>query len=97
MSCHLGLANSSMRGASLTRSYSRGESVKIKAHGGLIDIVGIVIAKVNEGLQLEKIDVWYDPMDMMRQIAREHKGEAVDATAATSGCPVLAGARPASE
>ncbi|KAJ5911064.1 uncharacterized protein N7473_000367 [Penicillium subrubescens] len=75
----------------------RGESVKIKAHGGLIDIVGIVIAKVNEGLQLEKIDVWYDPMDMMRQIAREHKGEAVDASAATSGCPVLAGSRPASE
>lgn len=71
--------------------------MRIKAHGGLIEIVGIVIATVNKGLELEKIDIWYDPMDIMRQISREAKGEVVDAPAATSGCPVLAGAKPASE
>jgi hypothetical protein len=73
---------------------SRGEKVTVKAHGGLIDIQGIVIARVNASLQLEKIDVWFDPMDMFRQIAREEKidGEnrdAVDAVGAAAGCPVF--------
>ncbi|KAH1488155.1 hypothetical protein LV164_006335 [Aspergillus fumigatus] len=72
----------------------RGEKVTVKAHGGLIDIQGIVIAKVNSSLQLEKIDVWFDPMDMFRQIAREEKvegenKEGVDAAGAAAGCPVL--------
>ncbi|KAH1493697.1 hypothetical protein KXX16_005766 [Aspergillus fumigatus] len=73
---------------------NRGEKVTVKAHGGLIDIQGIVIAKVNSSLQLKKIDVWFDPMDMFRQIAREEKiegenKEGVDAAGAAAGCPVL--------
>ncbi|KAH1304162.1 hypothetical protein KXX47_008368, partial [Aspergillus fumigatus] len=49
---------------------------------------------VNSSLQLEKIDVWFDPMDMFRQIAREEKiegenKEGVDAAGAAAGCPVL--------
>ncbi|KAL4912139.1 hypothetical protein BDW62DRAFT_206742 [Aspergillus aurantiobrunneus] len=62
----------------------QGEVVRIKAHGGLIDIEGIVVARVNEKLQLEKIDVWFDPMEMFRQIARE-----CASPAAVSGCPVM--------
>ncbi|RLL95986.1 hypothetical protein CFD26_104590 [Aspergillus turcosus] len=45
-----------------------------KGHYGLIDIQGIVIARVNSSLQL-KIDVWVDPMNMFRQIAREETVE----------------------
>lgn len=78
----------------LNQCSSRGEKVTVKAHGGLIDIQGIVIAKVNSSLQLEKIDVWFDPMDMFRQIAREEKiecenKEGVDAAGAAAGCPVM--------
>ncbi|KAL5359690.1 hypothetical protein BJX96DRAFT_60863 [Aspergillus floccosus] len=66
----------------------RGEKTTIKAHGGLIDIQGIVIAKVNAALQLEKIDVWYDPMEMFRQIAREEKGQNLSGLSAdAAGCP----------
>ncbi|KAL4878479.1 hypothetical protein BJY04DRAFT_221200 [Aspergillus karnatakaensis] len=71
-----------------------GETVRIKAHGEVIDIEGIVVAKVNEKLQLQKIDVWFDPMDMFRQIAKGDKQglEGKDAVAAAAGaCPVLAG------
>ncbi|KAL4863502.1 hypothetical protein BDV12DRAFT_177424, partial [Aspergillus spectabilis] len=70
-----------------------GETVKVKAHGGVIDIEGIVVAKVNDKLQLQKIDVWFDPMDMFRQIAKNEKGEieAEDVVAAAGACPVLAG------
>jgi hypothetical protein len=47
---------------------------------------------VNDKLQLQKIDVWFDPMDMFRQIAKEEKeGVTADVSAAAAGCPVLAG------
>ncbi|GES61543.1 pathogen-related protein [Aspergillus terreus] len=66
----------------------QGEKTTIKAHGGLIDIQGIVIAKVNAALQLEKIDVWYDPMEMFRQIAREEKGQNLSGLSTDApGCP----------
>ena len=48
---------------------SKGEKVTAKAHGGQIDIQGITIAKVNEGLQLQSVEVWFDPLEMFRQIA----------------------------
>lgn len=58
----------------------------------MIDIEGIVVARVNEKLQLQKIDVWFDPMDMFRQIAKEENGLKTDGLAAAAGgCPVLGG------
>lgn len=68
-----------------------GEKVKVKAHGGMIDIEGIVVAKVNDGLKLESIEVWYDPMEMFRQIDKENALEIVPAAegaGAATGCPV---------
>ncbi|PYH98133.1 hypothetical protein BO71DRAFT_316986 [Aspergillus ellipticus CBS 707.79] len=67
----------------------KGEKVKIAAHGGPIDIQGVIIAKVNAALQLEQINVWFDPLEMFRQIAKGHEqvpvaeGEA----AAAPTCP----------
>ncbi|KAL2816647.1 hypothetical protein BDW59DRAFT_136676 [Aspergillus cavernicola] len=81
---HWGVMNGDYKGVN-----EDGETVKLKAHGGLIDIEGIVVAKVNEKLQLEKIDVWFDPMDMFRQMAKEGNGDA--AAAAVGACPVLGG------
>ena len=63
------VSSSSLVGVILTSGCSKGESVTIKAHGGAIDIEGIVVAEVNDKLQLQKIDVWYDPMSMFRQMA----------------------------
>lgn len=57
----------------------------------MIDIEGIVVARVNEKLQLQKIDVWFDPMDMFRQIAKEENGLKTDDVAAAAGCPVMGG------
>lgn len=59
---------------------SSAEKVKIKAHGETLDIQGIVIAKVNDKLQLESIDVWFDPLEMFRQIDKAP-------AAAAAGCP----------
>ncbi|KAK2749252.1 hypothetical protein FQN57_006868 [Myotisia sp. PD_48] len=59
-----------------------GEKVTIKAHGGVIEMQGMVTAKVNDKLQLQHIDVWYDPMDMFRSIARNEAAVITPYTAA---------------
>ncbi len=52
---------------------SKGEKVTIKAHGGPIDIEGVAVAIVNDKLRLNKVEVFFDPMAMFRQMAE--KGE----------------------
>lgn len=67
--------------------FSKGEKVRIEAHGGPIDIQGIIVAKVNKALQLEQINVWFDPLDMFRQISRGREQIKADDAEVPSGCP----------
>ena len=46
-----------------------GEKVTANSHGGTIDIQGVTIATVNDQLQVEKLETWFDSMEMFRQIA----------------------------
>lgn len=57
----------------LTSCCSEGEKITIKAHGGVIDIEGIVVAQVNDKLQIQSIEVFFDPMGMFRQMAPDGK------------------------
>ncbi|EFQ98969.1 hypothetical protein MGYG_01981 [Nannizzia gypsea CBS 118893] len=65
----------------MTNDYSavnnKGEKVTVKAHNGAIDIEGLVVARVNDKLQIQSIEVWQDPMAMFRQI--DANGDAVAA------------------
>lgn len=47
----------------------KGEKVTAKAHGGTIDIQGVTVAYVNDQLKVEKLETWFDSMEMFRQIA----------------------------
>ncbi|KAK3304778.1 uncharacterized protein B0T15DRAFT_537571 [Chaetomium strumarium] len=47
---------------------SKGEKVTIKAHGGPIEIEGVTVGEVNDQLQLRKVDVFFDPMQLFRQM-----------------------------
>ncbi|KAI6711655.1 hypothetical protein PZA11_003003 [Diplocarpon coronariae] len=47
----------------------KGEKVTVKAHGGVINIQGITIAKVDAAVRLQSVETWFDPMEMFRQIA----------------------------
>lgn len=58
----------------------KGEKVSLKAHGGNIDVEGMAVAVVNDKLQIEKVDIWFDPMAMFRQM-RPKEAE---------GCPASA-------
>jgi hypothetical protein len=50
-------------------SHSKGEKVKVKAHGGDIEIEGITVATVDDKVRLQKVETWFDPLEMFRQIA----------------------------
>ncbi|KAF2223283.1 hypothetical protein BDZ85DRAFT_197707 [Elsinoe ampelina] len=50
---------------------NKGEKVTAKAHGGPIEITGITVATVNEAVQLQAVDTYFDPMTMFKQIAPE--------------------------
>lgn len=43
--------------------------VTVKAHGGPIDIQGISIATVDDQARIQRVETWFDPMEMFRQIA----------------------------
>ncbi|KAF2083332.1 hypothetical protein K490DRAFT_20668, partial [Saccharata proteae CBS 121410] len=47
----------------------KAEKVTAKAHGGQIDIQGVTVASVDDKLRLQKVETWFDPLDMFRQIA----------------------------
>jgi len=47
----------------------KGEKVTAKAHGGTIDIQGVTVATVDDKVRLRKVETWFDPMEMFRQIA----------------------------
>ncbi|KAK8166320.1 putative pathogen-related protein [Phyllosticta citrichinensis] len=47
----------------------RGEKVTAKAHGGSIDIQGVTVAKVDDKVRLQRVETWFDPMEMFRKIA----------------------------
>ncbi|KAL2264255.1 hypothetical protein VTK26DRAFT_9031 [Humicola hyalothermophila] len=52
-----------------------GEKIVIKAHGGMIDIESVVVAKVSDKLQVRNVEVFLDPMGMFRQMAPDgHSG-----------------------
>jgi len=47
----------------------KGEKITAKAHGGVLDIQGITIAKVDDKVRLQAVETWFDPMEMFRQIS----------------------------
>ncbi|KAK9386011.1 hypothetical protein V1515DRAFT_197700 [Lipomyces mesembrius] len=47
------------------------QKVRVKAHGGLIDIQGVTVATVNSGLKVEKLETWFDPLAMFKQVSKD--------------------------
>lgn len=48
---------------------SKGERITAKAHKGPIDIEGVTVAQVDDQVRLQKVETWFDPLEMFRQIA----------------------------
>ena len=69
---------------------SNGEKVTATAHGGAIDIQGVTVAHLTDKFQVTKLETWFDPVEMFRQISPDGKvqREVIEA-AVTQGCPVV--------
>jgi hypothetical protein len=70
---------------------SKGEKVRVKAHGGPIEIQGITVAMVDDKVRLQKVETWFDPLEMFRQIAAHGnvtKDPPVCAAEAGGVCPL---------
>ncbi|KAK7927935.1 pathogen-related protein [Apiospora marii] len=69
--------------------------ITAKAHGGTIDIQGVTVAHLNDKFQVTKLETWFDPVEMFRQIAPEGSALSQQSSAAlagaAAGCPVMAG------
>lgn len=73
-----------------------GKKVRVKAHGGILSIEGMLVAKVNDKLQIQHIDTWYDPMALFDEVMK-NGGELVVEEAEqgeieASKCPFAAAA-----
>ncbi|KAI9146888.1 Pathogen-related protein [Paramyrothecium foliicola] len=67
-----------------------GEKINAKAHGGPIDIEGVTVAHLNDKMKVTKLETWFDPVEMFRQIAPDGPiKKDLAAAAAAAGCPVL--------
>ncbi|KAI0410825.1 hypothetical protein F5X98DRAFT_79512 [Xylaria grammica] len=64
-----------------------GENVRVPAHGRPVDVTGVTVAYLNEGLQVTKLKTWFDSDEMFRQMDPE--GRAVRIPMAS--CPVVGG------
>ncbi|KAK4160422.1 hypothetical protein QBC43DRAFT_245596 [Cladorrhinum sp. PSN259] len=48
-----------------------GKEIKVKAHGGTIEIEGVAIADVDEGLRIKGVEVFFDPMGIFKEMEKE--------------------------
>ena len=63
------LSSFTMINPSYSPSISKGEKVTARAHGGPIDIQGVTTAYLAEDFRIQKLETWFDPLEMFRQIA----------------------------
>lgn len=59
--------------------------MRVKAHGGLLDIEGILVATVNDQMRAEKLEVWMDPMALFDQVTKEGQEVVIEDTSEHSG------------
>ncbi|KAF8214938.1 hypothetical protein K438DRAFT_1926605 [Mycena galopus ATCC 62051] len=65
-----------------------GERVTIRAHGKVLDIEGVTVAIVNDKLQLQKVETWFDPLEMFRQMGPLGKGAQSGTSNVAGQCPM---------
>ncbi|KAH6880400.1 hypothetical protein B0T10DRAFT_143909 [Thelonectria olida] len=70
----------------------RGEKVTLKSTGKVIDVKGMTVAELDEDLRIVDLDIYFDPMDMFRQMDEgtgEGGGSSEVAAAAQAACPFM--------
>jgi hypothetical protein len=54
----------------------------------VLEIEGVTVAIVNDKLQLQKVETWFDPLEMFRQMGPIGEGRNGTSTNAAAQCPM---------
>ncbi|KAI7866541.1 hypothetical protein BDF14DRAFT_1812435 [Spinellus fusiger] len=72
-------------------SVNIGNGKKLEAHATneVIETFGVTVAKVNEGFQIEQLETFYDPSDLIKQMAKNRKTQDGEQAVQSTGskCP----------
>jgi ATP-dependent RNA circularization protein (DNA/RNA ligase family) len=72
-------------------SVKTGNGTKLEAHATneVIEVYGVSVAKVNEKFEIEDLQTFYDPSDMLRQMAKNRKEGSInpEELVPTGKCP----------
>ncbi|CAH0050733.1 unnamed protein product [Clonostachys solani] len=71
-----------------TAKNEQGEKVTMKSTGKVIDIKGMAVAELDDQMRVTMLDIYFDPMDMFRQMDEGNATESEHA-AAQAACPFL--------
>ncbi|CDH51365.1 hypothetical protein RO3G_04534 [Lichtheimia corymbifera JMRC:FSU:9682] len=69
----------------LSVNLGNGEKLEAAATNEVVETFGVTVAKVNEKFEIESLETFYDPSQLMRQMAKNRKDNGNNAT--TSGAP----------
>ncbi|EKC98941.1 hypothetical protein A1Q2_06695 [Trichosporon asahii var. asahii CBS 8904] len=64
-----------------------GQRVRVKAHGETLSIEGMLVAKVNDKLQIQHIDCWMDPLALFDEVTKNGAEIIVENTPESENAP----------
>lgn len=64
-----------------------GQRVRVKAHGGTLNIEGMLVARVNDKLQINHIDTWMDPLALFDEVTKDGAEIIVENTPESENAP----------
>lgn len=62
------------------------DGVTHKGTGEMVDLIGLCIAKVSETLQVESLDVYYNPQDLITPLVAKSRADALKKPAMADSC-----------
>ncbi|KAG1472773.1 hypothetical protein G6F56_001335 [Rhizopus delemar] len=69
-----------------------GKKLEAPASNEVVETFGVTVAKVNDKFEIEELETFYDPSDLMRQLAKNQaKDDKSSEGGAASLCPFMAG------
>ncbi|KAI9006260.1 hypothetical protein CLU79DRAFT_712802 [Phycomyces nitens] len=76
----------------LSVKLGNGKKLEAPASNEVVQTFGVTIAKVNDKFEIEQLETFYDPNDLMKQLAKNRKPEEGEQAVQSSGsrCPFAA-------
>ncbi|KAI8138528.1 hypothetical protein BJV82DRAFT_545774 [Fennellomyces sp. T-0311] len=71
----------------LSVNLGNGQKLEAEATNEVVATFGVTVAKVNEKFEIEELETFYDPSDLMRQLSKNKKTPSGEQTVSGGKCP----------